>query len=332
MFLTFNVIAQDYTPFPINNAFWSATQCEPGPFSPKFAFVKVGVFGDTTIGTETYHKLYLQGEFTNSFQCDTCGFDFDITNENTNYFMCYREENKVIYFVPQENSFGDPEGTEYPIFDFNLTTVGETIVAYENIFLPYNADFGFGALQAEVTLTVQSIDSVLMSDETYRRRINFEPLTYGLQESWIEGIGSTKGFGFSLNVTNFYNSMICYSHDGVSLEGPEIRSEQSCTSTPDLDFSDQCEFTSASALSVDEVYNSSDVNIFPNPFTESFQITGVAINDEVVIYDILGHVIYKEIANSNELQLSLAGFKSAVYYCSITKPSGDRLIKKIVKN
>lgn len=243
--LTLNSLGQAYTPFPTTNTFWSAMHCEPGPYVLVSGLAKVGVFGDTVINSKTYHKLYLQSEYAyGDFSCDTCGFDFDI--DNASYFLSYREENQIIYFVPVDNGFGDPEGTEYPIFDFTISSVGETVTGYQYLFNPYSSQIGFGNLMSVVTLTVESIDSVLMSDDSYRRRITFEPLTYGLQESWIEGIGSTKGFGLSLNVTNNYNSMVCFSHDGINLSTSDIFSEQVCTSHPDLllTFANRCEYTS----------------------------------------------------------------------------------------
>ena len=49
--------------------------------------------------------------------------------------MSYREENKVIHFVPQTNYFGDPVGTEHPVFDFNTSSIGAKIDGYEYLFL-----------------------------------------------------------------------------------------------------------------------------------------------------------------------------------------------------
>ena len=42
--------------------------CEPGPFVViKSSFVKVGIFGDTLINGETYHKLYSQEKLNDNF-------------------------------------------------------------------------------------------------------------------------------------------------------------------------------------------------------------------------------------------------------------------------
>jgi len=324
-FLAIKTFGQTYEPFPEENVFWSVMHCEPGPYVLKSAFSKAGVFGDTIINGNTYHKVYMQSKMHDEFQCDSCGFDFDITLAS--YFIAYREENKVIYFVPQSNGFGDPPGTEYPIFDFNVSAVGETVTGYQYLFLPDAPDFG--VLMDTETLTVESIDYVTMTDGSLRRRINFEPLTYGLYESWIEGIGSTKGFGWSLNVTNNYHSTICFSHNGVHLDDAEIRSDQSCTTIPDLNFPQQCEYTEV--LSTNDLNYNNEISIYPNPFVNTISIANLNPNDKVVIYDILGKIVYETISKSNELTIILPKLSKGLYFYSINsnqKTMTGKLIKK----
>jgi len=271
----------------------------------------------------------------NAFSCDTCGFVFN--KDSALYFTCYREENKIIYFIPQQNSFEDPPGTEYPVFNFNLSHVGETIIGYENIFLPFGSSYdptptpGFRVLQDTVTITVESIDSVIMSDGSYRRRINFKPLTYGLKESWIEGIGSTKGFGFSLNVTNSYNTMICFSHNGINLETTDILSQQLCTYHPDstLTFADRCEYTSA--ISVDELPVNNNISVYPNPVIHSLKFTGLISGDKVTIYNILGQITFEEVTKSNEFEIEQFDFEKGIYIYTITSDKNDIISGKIIK-
>jgi len=310
--------------------------CESGPMVPKSGFVKVGVFGDTVINEKTYHKLYLQREYVNfKFSCDTCGFVFNI--DSAFYFISYREENKVVYFVPQQNGFDHPSGTEYPVFDFNVDHVGQTVLGFEYVFLPYGSSTnptpmaGCGAMQDTVRLTVESIDSVMMSDGTYRRRITFEPLTYGLRESWIEGIGSTKGFGLSLDVTNSYNTMVCFSHDGISLESPEILSQQLCTSHPDntMTFPDRCEYTSPA--SIPDPHVERQISTYPNPVTDFIKFSGLIQGDKVAIYTVLGEVIYEKIAESEEIEIDLFEFGKGIYIYTVTSPDKERSSGKMVK-
>ena len=243
------------------------------------------------------------------------------------YFISYREEERVIYFVPQSNGFGDPSGTEYPIFDFNLSTVGETVPGYEYLFLPDAPDYG--VLMETETLTVESIDQVMMTDGSSRRRINFEPLTYGLRESWIEGIGSTKGFGWSLNVTNNYNTMICFSHDGIHLDDAEIRSDQSCTTVPDLNFPNQCEYTEL--LSLNDFDELNHIAIFPNPFVNTIRIVNLSPKDKVIIYDILGKAVYNTISESNEISINLPSIKKGIYFYTISSGPNKTIAGKLIK-
>ena len=327
---------QDYVPFPERNAFWSAMHCEPGPMVPKSGLVKVGVFGDTVIQGKTYHKLYLGRKYVNfRFSCDTCGFAFDLSQAF--YFMSYREENKVVWFVPEQNGFGDPPGTEYPVFDFNLDRPGQTYRAYEYVFAPYGSStdptpmLGCGAMQDTTRITVASIDSVMMSDGSCRRRINFEPLTYGLRESWIEGMGSTKGFGFSLNVTNSYNTMICFSHDGISLGTSEILSQQLCTSYPDisLTFPDRCEYTAPA--SVPDIPADVSLSVFPNPFSDEITFSGLAPDARITVYDLLGQVRFNEVSHSETMVLTLPHLAKGLYLYTIASPGCKLLRGKMVK-
>jgi len=333
--LSLAVPGQTYTSFPVSNAFWSAMHCETGPAVPKTGLVKVGVFGDTVINDKTYHRLYLQREYVDfKFTCDTCGFVFD--RGKAFYFISYREEDKIIYFVPEQNGFDDPPGTEYPVFDFNLSRAGETVIGYEYLFLPYGASTdptptpGCGVMMDTVTLTVESIDSVMMSDGSYRRRINFEPLNFGLQESWIEGVGSTKGFGLALDVTNTRNTMVCFSHDGINLESGEILSQQLCTSHPDisLTFPDRCEYTAPS--SADKPQLSKTISVFPNPVTDFLRFSGLVPGDKVAIYNALGQVLYEAISRSDELIYQFGPDKGFFIY-TVTSPGNDRVSGKVIK-
>ncbi|MEI6090608.1 MAG: T9SS type A sorting domain-containing protein [bacterium] len=335
---------QEYINFPTKNAFWSAMHCEVGTFVPKSGLVKVGVLGDTLINSKIYHKLYLQRKYVNNNpSCDTCGFVFDI--DSAFYFICYREENKIIYFVPQQNGFDDPPGKEYPVFDFNLSNVGETIVGYEYVFIPFGTTYnpiptpGCGAMQDTVTLTVKSIDRVLMSDGSYRRRINFEPLTYGREESWIEGIGSTKGFGFSLDITNSNNSMVCFSHDGKNLESTEILSSQLCNFHPDsvLSYDNKCEYTTAN--SIDELQTCNDISVFPNPVSETATMTYIIDTASMLTISItnslgenISNIIDNQFVNPGNYSLLIdsRNLQSGVYYCTIKTEFGSKTIKFIV--
>ncbi|MFH1052512.1 MAG: T9SS type A sorting domain-containing protein [bacterium] len=336
LFNGINLLGQTYSYFPTSNAFWSAMHCEPGPMVAKSGFVKVGVFGDTVINSKTYHKLYLQRKYVNfTFSCDTCGFVFVL--DSAFYFMSYREENKIIYFVPQQNAFNDPPGTEYPIFDFNLTRVGETILGYEYMFLPYGSSQdptpipGCGVLQDTVTLTVESIDSVEMSDGSYRRRINFKPLTYGLRESWIEGIGSTKGFGLSLNVTNSNNTMVCFSHNGINLETAEILSQQLCTRYPDstITFAGRCEYTEPTL--VEDFTLDNDKSVFPNPFIHSVKFTGLKTGDKITIYNLFGQLVFEGIPSAEEFEPDNIEYEKGIYIYIITSSNNEIICGKVVK-
>lgn len=106
--------------------------------------------GDTVIGGLSYHFV----------SCDY----------NQGYI---REDNKVIYFLPDTGS------VEYKLYDFNLT-VGDTLLGFYSINGPDSSNYIFYE------------DSVLASDGYHRR------LMLGNNAYWVEGVGNLQALLFPL--------------------------------------------------------------------------------------------------------------------------------------
>ena len=132
-----------YHPFPTGNAHWVYQYHDefgiPMPVFPYYDFT-----GDTLISGMSYKRVLYYG----------------------NYARALREDNKVIYFIP------DTSSSEVLLYDFNMG-LGDTLIH------PYG-----GAVCANDTAIVVQIDSVLASDG-YHRRLWFNSFAY-----WTEGIGA----------------------------------------------------------------------------------------------------------------------------------------------
>ena len=150
--------------FPDSNSYFSVS------------WMKFWFQGDTTIGDYTYKKVYMQNG-------DSIA-DFN----RASYFAAIREDTiaEKVYCV--NPTYGIPytdarDEREVLLYDFYVNT-RDTVCYYS---------FWSGEFIKQI---VESIDSVLI-DNQYRKKINFINDYWGYPESWIEGIGSTRGVFFA---------------------------------------------------------------------------------------------------------------------------------------
>jgi len=83
-------------------------------------------------------------------------------------------------------------------------------------------------------------------------------------------------------------------------------------------------------VGVNELFNDYQVDIYPNPSTGVFNITG-AKDMEIAVYDILGHQITKQTISKEVAQLSLNNLPKGLYFVRFTKDDRSG-VKKIVLN
>lgn len=183
IFVANTTFSQEYFPLVKENAVWNITNVnfaiDPWD-SDSYNTNSYRIFGDTTINTIIYKKLW----FVNCF-------DETFNEANSNYFAAIREDDKKVYF------FKDDE--EYIIYDFSLE-VGETFLYYS-----------FFSNQV-VELQVESIETILVNGEN-RNKINFiiNDEFSGWVKSWVEGIGSQAGlFDYAFYHGNFDVYLNCY--------------------------------------------------------------------------------------------------------------------------
>ena len=192
LFLIFhsNCKTQNYHPFPVSGAEWHERQSnEDGSFAVNYRYV---IQGDTIINSLLYHKIYLpEDPLIPGLDSVLVGF--------------IREDNaRKIYAI--YSSIIEPGVTyqEQLILDFSKN-VGDTVFLGNSQSNPPNRP-----------AVIEKIDSVLVNG-SYHREFHFEGLdTF---ETWIEGIGSTRGlfshFMLVLPWSNMYFKTICFMQDSI---------------------------------------------------------------------------------------------------------------------
>lgn len=257
-----------YHPFPTGAANWVYRYYDDLHY-PTSIFTPYSLLGDTTISSINYKKVF----------------------KYISYAGALREDNKIIYFVP------DTSSTEYLLYNFNLN-VGDSI------FHPYG-----GAVCTNDTVVVWNVDSVMASDGYHRR------LWFNSDAQWIEGIGAVYYLLEPCNVlcVSGNDYLECISTDS-SLNYPS--GYLSCmVSVPELN-------TENSKISI---------NPNPFSDNATINIGREFYNSTVLIFDILGNIVRKYfISEQNAIELNRLNLKSGIYSIQLTNSKGNTVSEKIV--
>lgn len=270
---------QEYVPFPTSDIYWNEMElyqglCDP----PDFCRYTYFFDGDTVLNSISYHKLY----------------------SNDSSYITYkgglRVQNKKVYFHEKYCSH------EFLMYDFNLG-VGDSIllpVALCDTTYP-------------TTVYVTSIDSVLLEDMSYRRRIN---LNYYYPFSWIEGIGSDDGLLYPKFIGMAcvcYSELVCFRHNDSFLFYNE-------TNVPCFDY-----IVSENEIDEPEI----KLSIFPNPSNNEITITNNSVVEryEVWIYSQAGQKALT--IKSPTKTIDISALKPGLYFAEI-KTSEGSIMKKII--
>ena len=207
------------------------------------------IIGDTTINNKDYVRLKVHENF-----------------QSMNSYPFVREENKIIY------QYNPSDTSEFIIFNFNL--------GIGNIFYsPFCFD----------SLTVNSIDSILLENGQYRKRIT---LSKGvLTDTWVEGIGSLK---FPINYFwgwETYGSLDCLYQDFQYL------------------ISTHCWY-----LGIDDSTFPKNNVINPNPITNE---SVIELNDidsyELSVFNITGKMLFHKKYYSSDIPIGNLGLHAGIY-------------------
>lgn len=236
---------------------------------------------DTIINENTYNKLLIKYD----------------SSQNANWYFrdWIREENNIVYIYKNYQEYNyDSDSCEYVLFDFNLQ-VGD-------VFNPIREYY-----YTELNSTVTSVDSIEVNG-TFLKRISF------YYETWIEGIGSTKGLLESLvQGYDVYFGLLCV-HQGDNLI---YQNEY-----------DPC-YVYEGINYIREEDNR--IKIYPTIVTDILKIE-TQDNDlkELEVIDVLGRVVKAESIYNNK-QVNCSQLNTGVYNCVITTQDNKRVEKKFIK-
>jgi hypothetical protein len=311
--------AQRYVPFPKENTYWTSAHCEYGPTEYRSGIVKTGIFGDTTIHGNVYHKMYIQTKFVHEGNCTTCDFMFN--PDSAYYFFAFRERNRRIYIVPTGYN---AEEKEYLVYDFTPHHTGDTVKAH-----PMEFFYAPGRIQSVVSedikgYVIKSIDKVLMSDGTRRKRYVFDPFQL---ESWIEGVGSTKFLNPFFQVTDIGDKLLCFSSNGVHYTNDTTG--YNC----DLQVY-TCQLTSPpinGLTSEREAVEDGELTVYPNPVAERLQLTGLPENGTVHLVNILGIEVLALKSLKKSETIDVSRLDAGIYMLQVCDAGGDCEVKRLVK-
>lgn len=315
--------AQAYVPFPTANAYWTSSHCEYS-IQYRSGIIKTGVFGDTTINSKTYHKMYIQQKYVLQGNCTTCDFMFNL--DSAQYYYAYREQNKKIYVVP---TYNNPTAKEYLVYDFTTHYVGDTVKAH-----PMQFFFSSSGIIQSVVLEelkgypVKSIKQVTMSNGSKRKRYVFDPFSL---ESWIEGIGSTKFLDPFFQVTDIGDKLLCFSSMGVHYNNTQTG--HNC----ELEVY-TCQLTSPpingltrSETSIADNEASPELSAYPNPIADKLQLSGMPENGTVHIINMLGIEVLAIKPTAATEVIDVSQLSPGIYMLQVYDATGNCQVKRLVK-
>jgi hypothetical protein len=265
-----------YHPFPSNNAVWNEIYYYDGAGGCLPAFCKYNYFmlGDTIINSVTYHKIFYNDSTT------------------VYYKAGIREDNKKIYARANSGTY------DVKIYDFNLN-IGDSIKSY--CWLVDSTWY--------YMIYVTGIDSVLLPDMTYRKRINLTG------PRWIEGVGGKNGLfeRFNCILCDCWSELVCLEQNSnivylnetnaPCFEIPLINNEM--TSIPD------------------------QFSIFPNPATDNLTIE-TTDKATIEILNIEGQIINSIKSVGKETTIELSSLASGIYLIKTITDKGVA-VKKFIK-
>jgi hypothetical protein len=265
---------------PDSNAVWSV-------YNEKYF-----IDGDSTFNSVDYKKYYLTT---------------DSLMTNPSFFAIAREDTltREVYAIASGDTL------EHLLYDFSLN-VNDTTTVYPLSFLPYSGP---------IKVQVEAVDSVLIGTVYHKRQkvVGFDQDT-GMDEYWIEGIGSTMGL-FNSGVTGYvifdiyYPVLLCFEKDDILLYDSPFYSncyEDYPTGINDIEFQ-------------------KTIDIFPNPVTNSVSIKSETEISGYQIVSASGQIISTQRVKTSSISVDMTNFDDGVYIFQLTTENGV-VSKKIIKN
>lgn len=282
--------AQQYVPFPMKNAVWNS-----GWYYQKFDAATSNDYstyteGDTIINNLNYAKLY-QNEVSKSYVPPT------VLKSTTTYLHTYigaiREESKRVYFFPRAAT------NEYLLYDFS-GKVGDTLFT-------------------KVRMIVGRIDSVKLSDGTFRKRFicpkGSFPVPYYII---IEGIGAIEldrdafqpFVDFIYQYPRYLNCMLV---DGKVIYGGTAAGS--------------CDFVSNNA---DELVQPNFVQLSNTTLKDAITVSFESRNLQLQLFNSLGQVSFQSKLDSSPYRFEKGNLSSGIYFLHCRSENGLVQVYKIL--
>ena len=268
--------AQDYHPIVEDGKQWNVLFSYPwSPPEPQHKYTDIyKIEGDTLVDGVSYKVMYATS-------------DENLTGWNLCCFFRETEDGQVFSRRPSTSD-------EQLLYDFSME-VGDTICM---------CDYGYD----ECCMVVIEKGEAIVNGEPRQQIVLEYPFGNGVEEVWIEGIGSLYGIvdSGSLFLTGGSTNLLCY------YENDDLIWQNT---TPGYD---ECYIIYNGTQVIEEDETTLSVSVFPNPANGKVSIEGVEAT-EVQVYNTIGQLV-KTVEGSNEINVS--GFPEGVYLLRVTDAAG----------
>lgn len=310
LFLCFSsAFAQDYTPFPTENAEWHSRSLNPflGGGSDT-RYWKTYLTGDTVIDGQTYRIVRLEKFCRKKVEQHTQEITYFPPNAvNDLPVGAVREEDRRIYFYKFDYDANLHEfnyestiqswqsGTEYLLYDFNFS-VGDTVWLEEDIYL-----------------TVEEEMTPLSGRRRYRLSHSLRPF---LNTYWIEGAGSEYGLFGAYYDPFFQAGGLCIWIGGDYLFGAE----------------GEC-YECSGLTSATEATPPPTVRIFPNPAADVLSLeTEQGRFVAYRLFDSRGQLLRQGRIRDAFSHIDLTGLPDQLLLLVLQMPEGGLVSQKVLKS
>lgn len=272
----------------------TAKSCNGNPFGTKATFT-IGVINSNT-------RLYYDfggGTGVQEVKANTVIKNFDITK-------------MIIYGEVGQGNYGNELGFLYSITD--KAGIASPMVTY-------------------VIRTVTILPLKLLSFEANKK-------DYSVDLEWVTTVGNDSK-GFEIERSNDATNWALLGFNSINQSGnnnPDKVNYRFTDSSPlagrnyyrlkQIDLENKFEY---SYIRIANFENLNKINVHPNPVTDKVNVTGLAGNETVILYDSFGKSVYRTVANVKSIIIPAAQLSTGVYTVMVIPVNGSSVSFKIIK-
>lgn len=292
----FQLHAQQYIPFPINNAMWRYVHLFHDNRYP-YDHVNDELYyvngSDTIIKGDTYKKIFRRSRFDTTRQITTSGqiifpeIKNCVATDPDVYFAAIREHDKQVFVCER----WDTVGKLY--FDFNLG-IGDTLHSECHVFR---------------TVIVAGMDSILIGG-VYHKRISYHWPGQTTYTYIIEGMGPAQNFFLNQSGQESY-----YFHCFTNTDGTYTADTFSCTYV----------FPYTTPTGISSTTKEKTIRIFPNPATNVLHID-MEHDGIVYLYNATGAKMAEQYLAEGDHSMNIETLQTGMYFITIKDPKTGSLL------